>query len=115
MINIGVIGIGFMGNKYLEILDIISKTEKYKNKIYLKKIADPSFKKLVPLKDKYKISEITSNPEEILKDPEINTVFIASPPFFHYEQIGEAIKNGKAVYCEKPLTTESTLSFKLSR
>ena len=40
----------------------------------------------------------------ILNDPTINVVSIATFDTFHYEQIITAIKNGKHVFVEKPLS-----------
>jgi len=40
---------------------------------------------------------------EILKDPSINVVSIASYDNFHFEQIMKAIENGKHVFVEKPV------------
>ena len=40
---------------------------------------------------------------EMLNDPEVNVVYIASPNAMHAEQALEAAKAGKHIYCEKPL------------
>ncbi|QDO95708.1 Gfo/Idh/MocA family oxidoreductase [Formosa sediminum] len=39
----------------------------------------------------------------ILEDPEINAVYIATPPAFHLQYTLDAIKAGKHVYLEKPM------------
>jgi predicted dehydrogenase len=41
--------------------------------------------------------------EDILNDPEINAVYIATPPDSHAELTIKAAKAGKAVYVEKPM------------
>ena len=40
---------------------------------------------------------------ELLKDPSIDVVFIATPEHLHYPMFMEAIKAGKNIYVEKPL------------
>jgi len=42
--------------------------------------------------------------EELCKKPDIDMVYVATPPFLHYEHAKIALQNGKHVICEKPLT-----------
>jgi predicted dehydrogenase len=46
---------------------------------------------------------LRASADEILDDPDIDVVSIASYDNFHYEQIIKAITNGKHVFVEKPL------------
>ena len=39
---------------------------------------------------------------QLLTDPEIDLVYIATPPYLHYEQSRQALHAGKHVICEKP-------------
>lgn len=41
--------------------------------------------------------------EELLARDDVDLVYIATPPFLHYEQAVPALKAGKHVICEKPL------------
>ncbi len=41
--------------------------------------------------------------ERLLEMPELDVVYIATPPFLHYEQAKMALSAGKHVICEKPL------------
>jgi predicted dehydrogenase len=41
--------------------------------------------------------------QRLLELPEVELVYIATPPFLHYEQAQLALKAGKHVICEKPL------------
>ena len=41
--------------------------------------------------------------EELVSHPDIDLVYIATPPFLHYEQAMMALNAGKHVICEKPL------------
>lgn len=41
--------------------------------------------------------------EELVNHPDVDLVYIATPPFLHYEQSMLALNAGKHVICEKPL------------
>src|SRR4051812_33308826 len=41
--------------------------------------------------------------EELIGDPELDAVVIATPSALHMEQSVAAFENGKAVFCQKPL------------
>ncbi|AUD02301.1 Gfo/Idh/MocA family protein [Spirosoma pollinicola] len=41
--------------------------------------------------------------EELVNHPDVDVVYIATPPFLHYEQAMLALHAGKHVICEKPL------------
>ena len=45
--------------------------------------------------------------DEVVRDPAIDAVYIASPVFLHADQIAAAAENGKHILCEKPLTLTS--------
>lgn len=44
-----------------------------------------------------------SSYSELCTDPEVDIVYIATPHAFHYEHSLLALRNGKAVLCEKPI------------
>jgi len=46
--------------------------------------------------------------EELVKDPELEVIYIASPHSFHYEHTMLCLKNKKAVLCEKAFGLNST-------
>jgi myo-inositol 2-dehydrogenase/D-chiro-inositol 1-dehydrogenase len=41
--------------------------------------------------------------KRVIENPDVDAVFIATPPYLHSEMAIQAIKAGKNVYCEKPL------------
>ena len=47
---------------------------------------------------------VTSDYDSMLADPEINVIDIVTPPFLHVPMAVKALKAGKNVICEKPLT-----------
>jgi predicted dehydrogenase len=49
------------------------------------------------------INNWTTDENDLLNDPEINAIYIATPPDSHAELTLKAAKAGKAVYVEKPM------------
>ncbi len=52
---------------------------------------------------KFRFEYCTTQAEEIINDPEINTIFIATRHDSHAHYVIEALKKGKHVFVEKPL------------
>jgi predicted dehydrogenase len=52
---------------------------------------------------KYPAMTVTKNADDVLSNPDIDVVSIASYDNFHYAQIVEAVGHGKHVFAEKPL------------
>ncbi len=55
--------------------------------------------------EKYGIDKYFSDLNKFAESNEFNSVYIASPNVFHYEQSKLMLLNGKNVICEKPATT----------
>jgi predicted dehydrogenase len=53
--------------------------------------------------DKFGFRYCATDEEEILRDPEVDTVVIATRHHLHAEQVIRALRSGKHVFCEKPL------------
>ena len=59
--------------------------------------------KMSMAKEKYPQMQVVENATQILTNPEIDVVSIASYDNFHFEQIQTAIDHGKHIFVEKPL------------
>ena len=65
-------------------------------------LCDFSEEKYKMAKEKYPGMKVVRDADELLKDPYIDVVSIASYDPYHYEQIIRAIENDKHVFVEKP-------------
>lgn len=52
----------------------------------------------------YAVEKVYGNMAEMLRDDEIDAVYVATPHSNHYEYILESLKNNKHVLCEKAIT-----------
>ena len=57
--------------------------------------------------ERYNIKKAYEGYENLAKDPDIDAIYIATPHSHHYENTLLALKNNKAVLCEKPAAVNS--------
>jgi predicted dehydrogenase/threonine dehydrogenase-like Zn-dependent dehydrogenase len=72
----------------------------------LKYIASAKGLSSTTLAKKYKIANSTTNYQDILKDTDVDTVFITTRHNAHASQVIEALQAGKNVFVEKPLALQ---------
>ena len=56
---------------------------------------------------RHNVPKFFTNATDLINDPEINAVYIATPPAYHEEYAIECMRAGKPVYIEKPITLNS--------
>ncbi|MGT2754456.1 Gfo/Idh/MocA family protein [Streptococcus ovis] len=56
------------------------------------------------LAQEYGMAQATSNYEEILANPAVDTIYVGTPNHTHYDYARKALLAGKHVICEKPFT-----------
>lgn len=56
------------------------------------------------MKERYGFEIASTDFDDLLNDEEIDVIDICTPPYVHEEMIEKALKAGKHVICEKPLT-----------
>ena len=104
-INVGIVGFGFMGKAHTYGYKTIPLY--YSNlpfKIRLVGICDAMPGVAEQAKEQLGFEFATTNPDDIFNNPEINCVDICTPNIYHKEGILNALKAGKNVYCDKPLS-----------
>lgn len=98
-ITVGLVGSGYAaylhGNGYKRVSGIT---------VRLKSIVDIDLEKAKQVAEKFGFEQALSDFNELLKDDEIDVIDICTPPALHPYMISEAVKAGKHVICEKPLT-----------
>lgn len=94
-LKVGIIGLG-VGEAHLEAYQLHPHCE-------VASLCDFSEDKLSQIRKKHPHYTYTLNAMDILDDPAINVVSIASYDNFHFEQIERALDHNKHVFVEKPL------------
>lgn len=72
--------------------------------VRLKHIVAKRQEQLLSAKEKYGFEKMSFRFEDLLEDPEIDVIDICTPPYVHLDMAEAALKAGKHVICEKPLT-----------
>ena len=95
-IKCGVIGLGRIGKIHLE--NLVKKI----NGVQVLAAADVMSEGRA-LASKLEIKEVYEHAHEIIDHPEIEAVIICSPTDTHAEYVKQSARQGKAIFCEKPL------------
>ena len=96
-IKIGIVGLGRLGRKHAE--NIAFRTPKAE----LTAICSIIKEEVDEVKKDWGIPYGYTSYEEMLKNKELDAIFIASPSGEHCHQIAEALEAGYHVFSEKPL------------
>ena len=106
MFKVGVIGCGYWGPNLIRNFSQMSRST-------VVRIADLDWDRLKHMKELYPYIETTTDYKQIITDPEIEIVAIATPVGLHYKIAAEALTAGKHTFVEKPLTASTAQAEKL--
>jgi predicted dehydrogenase len=98
ILKTAIFGTGFMGRVHLE---GVRRVESVQPVAIAGRNADAARR----LGSGFSIANITTNYEDILRDPAIDAVHICTPNAQHFPMAKAALSAGKHVLCEKPLAT----------
>lgn len=101
IIHWGIIGLGNIAHKFTQDLLTISDAKLYA-------VASRSQEKADIFASKYNAPKAYSNYEALVKDPDIDAVYIATPHALHKENTILCLENNIAVLCEKPFAMNAT-------
>lgn len=93
-VNVGIIGYGFMGHSFVQ--NELKDFEEY-NVVAICDIDEPK------MTDAPAGVTCYNNADEMIADPRVETVIIASDNKTHLEMVTKAAKAGKDILCEKPV------------
>ncbi len=114
-IRIGLIGTGWMGsshaNAFLNARMLFGAED---GQPVFQTVSDVSEDIAKNAAEKLGFAGWTTDWKEIIQDPNIDLVDIATPNVFHYEMVKAALEEGKHVYCEKPLCIDPSQSAELA-
>lgn len=96
---IGIVGAGGISEAHLQAI-------KMEPRVYVKAIADISLESARSQAEKHLIPHIYNDYHEMLKNDSIDIVIICAPNFLHAPVAIEALKAGKHVLTEKPMTID---------
>ncbi|MFH2044599.1 MAG: Gfo/Idh/MocA family oxidoreductase [Pseudomonadota bacterium] len=100
MIHVGVIGYGYWGPNLVRNFSTADGSE-------VSIVCDTNNQSLKKALKRHPGINTTTDFKEVIKDPGIDAVVIATPVFTHYELAKMALEEGKNVFIEKPFTYSS--------
>jgi len=100
MINIGIIGYGYWGPNLVRNFAACQGVQ-------VKMVSDLRPDRLKAVTAFYPAIQTTTNAQELINNPEIDAVAVATPVYTHFNLAMEALRAGKHVLVEKPLTSTS--------
>jgi predicted dehydrogenase len=96
MVKFGIIGAGKIAHQFTKALLGINE--------YLYAVASRDLGRAMEFAQIYDIEKYYGSYEELLKDPEVQCVYIATPMSEHYKNMLDCLYAGKHVICEKTFT-----------
>jgi len=108
LVKVGIVGCGRIAT--LVHLPSLTKI----NKIDVVAAVDTSKERLHETLEKFHVEEGYEDYRLMLKKADVDTVFVCTPPRYHFQIVTDSIKHDKHVFCEKPIATtvEEALAIK---
>ena len=100
--NLAILGAGYIAGTLARTVRLMN--EAGNNKVKLTAVASRSLDKARDFARARHIEKAYGSYEEMLRDPSIDAVYVATPHALHAEQMRMCIEHGKAVLCEKAFT-----------
>ena len=106
MIRVGVIGYGYWGPNLVRNFMAAPGSA-------VTRVCDLRQERLAPLQKLFPGVKTCNQPDQLINDPEIDAVVVATPVSSHFDLAKAALEAGKHVLVEKPLATKSDHACKL--
>ena len=98
-LNWGILGTGWIAHEMGEALNRVH------GEIYA--VCDTTLEKAQKYAQEFNITKAYGSADEMIKDENIDIVYIATPHNLHYQFLIQSLKAGKHVFCEKAITVNS--------
>ena len=95
-LNWATLGCGVIANELAHALSKEGRT--------LYSVANRTHEKAVAFAQKYDISKVYDNIDDVFYDPDVDIIYISTPHNTHINYLRKALSNGKHVLCEKSIT-----------
>jgi predicted dehydrogenase len=95
-LTLGLVGLGYWGPNLLRVLGDMQDVD-------VKWICDLDSSRLDRFKRRYPSVSTTHRFDDVLEDPDLDAVVIATPVFTHHDLASQALRAGKHTFVEKPL------------
>ena len=83
--------------------------------VRIKYACDLILEKAEKIKEKFpKTEQLITDYKIALSDPEVDAVYVLTPNYVHYTVTMDALRAGKHVFCEKPITVNYSMSREMS-
>ena len=106
--KIGVLGTGGIAKTLSETFNQLDEIESYA-------VASRSLDKAIEFKEKYYYEKAYGSYDELIKDPNVDLVYIATPHSRHFDDMKMCIENHKAVLCEKAFCVNAAQAKEIKR
>ncbi len=106
IVRVGLVGYGYWGPNLLRNYMGLDKAD-------VRWVCDLGAGRIALAKSRYPSVTVTQDYADVIGDPEVDAVLIATPISTHYELALRALEAGKHVFVEKPLTSTSRDAVKL--
>ena len=97
-VRVGIVGVGRMGRRHAE--NLATRVPGAQ----LVAACSPIGEELEWARDALRVPNVYRDYHELLRQPNIDAVFLVTPNTLHPQQIIDALRAGKHVFCEKPLS-----------
>lgn len=98
-LNWGILGTGWIAHEMGEALNRVH------GEIYA--VCDTTLEKAQKYAQEFNVTKAYGSADEMIKDENIDIVYIATPHNLHYQFLIQSLKAGKHVFCEKAITVNS--------
>ena len=98
-LNWATLGCGVIANELAQALSKEGRT--------LYSVANRTHEKAQAFAQKYGISKVYDNIDDVFYDPDVDIIYISTPHNTHINYLRKALSNGKHVLCEKPFASNA--------